>query len=96
MKKLINLEEVERERVLTAAEKYLNEEPVTITDFEAERSLGGIHDFYSEGDYWWENPEDPEGPYIRKDGMTNPDNFTEHRKSSAKNEYNRSNAYCGL
>ncbi len=78
---LINLEEVERERVLTAAEKYLNEEPVTITDFEAERSLGGIHDFYSEGDYWWENPEDPEGPYIRKDGMTNPDNFTEHRKT---------------
>lgn len=55
------------------------QEPQTVTAFRCDRSAGGIHDFYSEGDYWWPNPEDPEGPYIRKDGETNPDNFVDHR-----------------
>lgn len=49
--------------------------------FVCKRSAGGIHDFYSEGDYWWPNPNEPEGPYIQKDGMTNPDNFVDHRKA---------------
>jgi hypothetical protein len=53
--------------------------PQTVTDFVSERSAGGIHDFYSEGDYWWQNPEDLDGPYIRRDGETNPNNFTAHR-----------------
>ena len=22
--------------------------------------------------YWWPDPADPDGPYIRKDGVTNP------------------------
>ncbi|HEY1055940.1 MAG TPA: alginate lyase family protein, partial [Emticicia sp.] len=35
--------------------------------------------FYSEGDYWWPDPTNPDGPYIQKDGMTNPDNFVAHR-----------------
>jgi len=67
------------EEVLHRGKKALQEEPVTITSFVALRSSGGIHDFYSEGDYWWPNPEDPSGPYIRKDGETNPDNFVAHR-----------------
>jgi hypothetical protein len=45
------------------------------------RSAGGIHDFYSEGDYWWPDPANPDGPYIQRDGMTNPENFVEHRKA---------------
>ncbi|MFY0652930.1 MAG: alginate lyase family protein [Cyclobacteriaceae bacterium] len=75
-----DLVEIERERVLSKAEKYLDAEPITVTADTCERSAGGIHDFYSEGDYWWPNPEDPDGPYIRKDGMTNPENFTRHRE----------------
>jgi len=67
--------------VVTFANKYLEQPPVPITNFSSPRSAGGIHDFYSEGDYWWQNPEDPEGPYIRKDGQSNPDNFVEHRKA---------------
>lgn len=59
--------------------KALSEEPVTVTAFTALRSTGGIHDFYSEGDYWWPDPENPQGPYIRRDGETNPDNFVAHR-----------------
>ena len=59
----------------------MNEKPVTITSFVCTRSAGGIHDFYSEGDYWWPDPENPNGPYIQRDGMTNPDNFVDHRKA---------------
>ena len=27
------------------------------------------------------NPDDPDGPYIRRDGLSNPGNFNEHRES---------------
>lgn len=57
----------------------LQQEPQTITAFTCERSAGGIHDFYSEGDYWWPNPDNPDAPYIRRDGETNPENFVAHR-----------------
>ena len=70
-----------RNEIISRADKVLNEAPQTITMFVCKRSAGGIHDFYSEGDYWWPNPNDPEGPYIQKDGMTNPDNFVDHRKA---------------
>ncbi|HBC77308.1 MAG TPA: alginate lyase [Bacteroidales bacterium] len=67
--------------IISRADKVLYEKPVTITSFSCDRSAGGIHDFYSEGDYWWPDPENPDGPYIQRDGMTNPGNFTEHRKA---------------
>ncbi|MCU0646323.1 MAG: alginate lyase family protein, partial [bacterium] len=76
----LNLLEIERDRILQKANQYLNEKPITITASYCPRSAGGRHDYYSEGDYWWQNPNDPEGPYIRRDGMTNPDNFTDHRE----------------
>ena len=76
----INIAEVDHDRILTAADRYLNEEPITITSYPCERSAGGIHDFYSEGDYWWPNPDDPNGAYIRRDGISNPDNFIKHRQ----------------
>lgn len=72
---------LERPRVLPAAGRYLDEAPVTVTTTRAERSAGGIHDFYSEGDYWWPDPRNPDGPYIRRDGETNPHNFVAHRNA---------------
>lgn len=71
----------ERKKVLERSAEYMNIEPVTVTASICERSAGTKHDFYSEGDYWWPDPENPDGPYIRKDGMTNPENFTAHRKA---------------
>src|SRR5215212_7880197 len=68
-------------RVLRAAKHYLKEQPVTITASQSPRSAGGLHDFFSEGDYWWPDPKNPSGPYIQKDGMTNPENFVEHRRA---------------
>jgi hypothetical protein len=39
----------------------------------------GPNDYYSEGPYWWPNPKNPGGPYIRKDGEQNPNRFTGNR-----------------
>lgn len=61
------------------ASQFLKEEPVTVTASSCKRSAGGKNDFYSEGDYWWPDPANPGGPYIQKDGQTNPDNFVDHR-----------------
>ena len=77
----VDVSAIDRDRVVTSAESYLAEEPVTVTAATCERSIGGLHDFYSEGDYWWPNPDFPDGPYVNRDGMTNPDNFTDHRKA---------------
>jgi hypothetical protein len=71
----------ERARVLAAANQYVQEAPVTVTASHSPRSAGGLHDFFSEGDYWWPDPEHPDGPYIQRDGMTNPANFVEHRRA---------------
>ncbi len=69
-----------RTEIIVRADKVLYEKPVTVTAFVCDRSAGGIHDFYSEGDYWWPDPQNPDGPYIQRDGMSNPANFTDHRK----------------
>src|SRR6266480_6073674 len=71
----------DRARVLKAANQYLSEKPITITASHSPRSTGGLQDFFSEGDYWWPDPQNPDGPYIQRDGMTNPDNFVEHRRA---------------
>ena len=75
----INAAEIDRKRILAAAQRYLKEEPITITANSSPRSTGGKHDYFSEGDYWWPDPKDPNGPYIQRDGMSNPDNFVAHR-----------------
>lgn len=85
-------EKVEAETVLTnpvleylSAEYHkcelelMKEKPLTVTASSCKRSFGGKHDFYSEGDYWWPDPANPTGPYIQKDGQTNPMNFVDHR-----------------
>ena len=76
---VIDVAAIERARVLKAASQLLHELPVTITSFPSPRSAGGLNEFFSEGDYWWPDPGKPDGPYIQRDGMTNPDNFVAHR-----------------
>jgi hypothetical protein len=38
------------------------------------------NDYYSEGPYWWPDPKNPKGPYIRKDGERNPARFDANRR----------------
>lgn len=71
----------ERPRVLRNAARFLALPPVTVTAAQSPRSAGGAHDFFSEGDYWWPDPKNPDGPYVQRDGMTNPGNFVAHRQA---------------
>lgn len=68
-----------RQKTIRRADEMMKEKPVTVTASSCKRSAGGKHDFYSEGDYWWPDPSNPNGPYIQKDGQSNPENFVDHR-----------------
>ena len=71
---------IDRGRIMRAADAALKQTPVSVTSSPAKLSEGGPNDFYSNGDYWWPDPAKPNGlPYIKRDGETNPENFTAHR-----------------
>ena len=76
----VDVATLDRGRILKAANQYLKEAPVTITSTTSPRSAGGLHDYFSEGDYWWPDPKNSNGPYVQRDGMSNPDNFNQHRR----------------
>ena len=66
-------------RLRAEADKRIKDGPWSVT---AERPKGveiDEHDYYSEAPYWWPNPENPGGPYIRKDGLFNPARFTANK-----------------
>jgi hypothetical protein len=79
-----DLQAFEKDRVVKQADRYLGEKPITITASTSPRSAGGPHDFFSEADYWWPDPKNPNGPYVQRDGMSNPNNFSEHRKAMVR------------
>ena len=76
----VDVAAIDRERIFAAATKALEQKPLTITSDRAKLSEGGANDFYSNGDYWWPNPDKPDGlPYVQRDGQSNPDAFFHHR-----------------
>ncbi|PWS29185.1 alginate lyase [Pedobacter yonginense] len=70
-----------QKQILQEAAWAMQQTPITVTASSSPRSAGGKHDFFSEADYFWPDPKNPDGPYINRDGLTNPDNFVEHRKA---------------
>ena len=75
----VKTSDVLKTHILNHAGSWFYAEPETVTANFCERSAGGAHDFFSEGDYWWPDPENPDGPFIQRDGETNPGNFVAHR-----------------
>jgi hypothetical protein len=71
---------IDRARILAAAGRYLNDTPMTLTASTSPRSPGGKHDYFSEGDYFWPDPRNPRGHFIQRDGLSNPNNFLDHRR----------------
>jgi len=65
--------------VMAEAAWAMKQKPVTVTAAHSDRSAGGLHDFFSEADYFWPNPASPDSPYINRDGESNPNNFVAHR-----------------
>jgi len=74
-------EKILKKQILAEAAWAMKQEPITVTASFCTRSAGGKHDFFSEADYFWPDPKNPDGPYMDRDGMTNPDNFVAHRKA---------------
>lgn len=60
------------------------DEIFSVTHNPCPAKTGGIHDYFSEGPYWWPDPKDPDAPYIRRDGEINPDRFDKHVKDFGK------------
>ena len=75
------MDEAYKNKMISLAKQAMIEKPITVTNESSPRSAGGKHDFFSEGDYWWENPVSPDSPFIQRDGMSNPNNFVAHRKA---------------
>lgn len=62
------------------AAEALKSGPWTVTSKRPDNVTAGINDYYSEGPYWWPDPKNPTGPYIRKDGQRNPNRFQANRR----------------
>ncbi|MBI4878017.1 MAG: alginate lyase family protein [Acidobacteria bacterium] len=65
-------------------EKALKDGPWSVTSHRPPRSDAAPNDYYSEGPYWWPDPKNPNGPYIRKDGERNPARFLANRQDIAE------------
>lgn len=60
------------------ADEHMTRGPWSVTYDKSPAASGNPHDYFSEGPYWWPNPENPDGPYIRRDGEFNPNVFQAH------------------
>src|ERR1019366_9570689 len=68
-------------RLRAAADKRLKEGPWSVTPERPQGVEIDPHDYYSQAPTWCRNPEDPNGPYIRRDGHTNPDRFLANKNA---------------
>lgn len=61
-------------KLVKLADKSLTFKPVSVMDKKDIPPSGDKHDFMSLAPYWWPDPAKPDGlPYIRKDGVVNPE-----------------------
>ena len=68
-------------RLRADADRRLTQGPWTITSDRPAGLALDPHDYYSEAPYYWPNPDDPEGPYVLRDGHLNRDRFSANRNS---------------
>ena len=57
--------------ILRAADRAMSTDILTVMDKETVPPSGDKHDYISAGRYWWPDPKNPGGPYIRRDGVVN-------------------------
>jgi Alginate lyase len=63
-------------RLRAEAENCLKEGPWTVTSDRPKGIDLDAHEYYSESPYWWPNPANPAGPFVRRAGQPNPARFT--------------------
>lgn len=69
------------------AEKLLDVTPYTIVHKTMLPPSGDKHDYFSFSPYWWPDPKNPKGKWIRKDGMVNPASREETSDKVALNRF---------
>lgn len=63
--------------IVARADKALGHAPYSVTDKTRLPPSRDVHDYLSIGPYWWPDPLNPRGPYVRRDGEVNPERATE-------------------
>jgi len=69
------------EQILKETNNLLSKTIPTIMDKDKPAPSGDRHDYFSCAPYWWPDPANPTGPYIRKDGVTNREVTTPDKKN---------------
>ncbi|MEI4506414.1 alginate lyase family protein [Sphingopyxis sp. CCNWLW253] len=59
--------------LIVRADKALAAKPASVMGKRSIPVSGDRHDYISLARYWWPNPANPKGAYVRRDGDTNPD-----------------------
>ena len=59
--------------LIARADKALAAKPASVTGKRSIPVSGDRHDYVSLARYWWPNPADAKGAYVRRDGETNPE-----------------------
>lgn len=68
------------ERLRQTAVANLSRKRLSVVDKSAAPPGGTLHDYTSMGPYWWPDPAKPDGlPYIRRDGLRNPESLKTDR-----------------
>ena len=70
----------ERAALETEAAAYLTKGPWSVTSARPSNTPTKPNDYFSEGPYWWPDPANPSGPYLRRDGEVNPNRFTQNHE----------------
>jgi len=69
-----------RKEIRALCDRDLKRGPWSVVDNRPQGMDINKNDYYSEGPYWWPDPKNPKGPYIRKDGQRNPGRFDKNRR----------------
>lgn len=77
--------EKEINSLISLADEAMKVKFYSITKYKAPKAEGAtINDYISDSPYWWPVEDEPDAPYIRKDGERNPDRFMDHKAEVAK------------
>lgn len=69
--------------LIAAADRALATKPGSVMDKRSIPVSGDRHDYVSLARYWWPDPANPGGAYVRRDGQTNPEIETNRFDRSA-------------
>lgn len=58
--------------IVQVAQRYLTEPDVAVTD-KTQSLTGDVHNFEALSIYFWPDPQNPDGPWVARDGVANPD-----------------------